>query len=184
MEYKEIIDSNKEDFEKAVSYFKEQLLQIRHGNFSPSLIENIKVDCFGSSLPIKQLGAVGLNSPKEISIQLWDKSYVDSVVKEIQKRNFGLGIKIEGNIIYLSVPPLTEESKKSLIKIINEKKEESLQAIRHIRDKAWKKIQDSFQKGEIREDDKYKGKEELDKVLRKAKEEIESLAEEKEKEIL
>ena len=184
MDYKEIIDKTKSEIENTLDYFKGQLLEIRQGRISPSLVENVKVDCFGSVLPIKQLGVVTVSSPKGLTIQLWDKSYVDGVIKGIQERNFGLGIKIEGNTIYLTNPTLTEETKKNLIKVLNEKKEDIFQTMRHIRDKAWKEIQDGFQNGEIREDDKYKGKEKLDKTVKEYKEKIEEMVKNKEREIL
>jgi ribosome recycling factor len=184
MSYQEILEKIKPNFENVVDLFKGELQKIRANRVSAALIEDIKVDCFGSILPLKQLGAISIPSLREISIQLWDKSYVDSVVRAIEKENLGLGIRVEENKIYLSAPPLTEETRKNLIRVLNQKKEETFQEIRRIRDKAWKEIQEGFQKGEIREDDKYRGKDKLEEIVHEYREKIEEIAENKEKEIM
>ena len=158
MSYQEILDKIKNDLDKIREYFEGQLMEIRAGRLSIGLIENIKVDCFGSILALKQIASFSNPSPREILVQLWDKSYSENVIRAIEKGNLDLGIRVEGNSIYLSAPSLTEDSKKNLIKVLNQKKEETFQNVRHIRDKAWKEIQEGFQKGELGEDEKYKGK--------------------------
>ncbi len=183
MSYQEIIDNIKPQIEKSLDFFKGQLLEIRVGKPPVALLEEIKVDCFGSVLPLKQLGIVSVSPLRGMSIQLWDKSYVEGVIKSIEERKLGMGIRIEGNTIYLSAPSLTEDSKKNLIKILNEKKENIFQVIRRLRDKAWKDMQDGFQKKEISEDDKFRGKEKLEDLIKDYKDKIKNLVENKEKEI-
>ncbi|MDI6883429.1 MAG: ribosome-recycling factor [Patescibacteria group bacterium] len=182
MEYQEILDKIKPELEKIQEYFKSQIMEIRAGRISFALVEEIKVDCFGSVLPLKQLGAIS-GSGKEIIVQLWDKSYVEGVVRAIEQRKLGLGLRVEGNTIYLSAFSLTEESKRNLLRVLNQKKEEISQSIRHLRDKAWKQIQEGYQKGEIREDDKYRGKDKLEELIQDHREKIEKMAEVKKKEI-
>jgi len=183
MDYNEIIEKIKPDLQNLVNYFKEEVLKIRAGRLSPSLVEDIKVECFGSVMSVKQLGAISTPSFREILIQLWDKSYVEQVVRAIEKANLGVGIRIEENNIYLSAPPLTEEQRKNLIRVLNQKKEQVFQSIRKIRDKAWKEIQEGFQRGEIREDDKYKGKDKLEEVIKEYRQKIEEISERKREEI-
>ncbi len=183
MSYQEILDKIKPNLEKALEFFKEQLKEIRTGGVSAGFIENLKVDCFDSVLSLKQLGAISVPSPQKILVQLWDKSYLEQVIKAIEQENLGFSINIDGNNVYLLAPPLTEENKKILIKFLNKRKEEIFQNIRHIRDDGWKEIQDGFQKSEIREDDKYRGKDELEELIRDYREKIEVLVENKEKEI-
>ncbi len=182
MTYQEILDKIKPELEKLEEEFRVKITEIRAGRLSPALVENIKVDCFGSSVLLKQLGAVSV-SGREIVIQLWDKSYLEGVVKSIEQRDTGLGIRIDGSTVYLSAPPLTEESKRNLIKVLNQEKEEIFQTIRRIRDKAWKEIQDGFQNKEIREDDKFRGKDKLEDLIKDWREKIEKMAENKTKEI-
>lgn len=183
MSYQDILEKIKPDLEKIQEYFRDRLIELKGGRLNPGLVENIKVECFGQQLLLKQLGVITTPSPGELLIQLWDRSYLDSVVRAIKRENLALGVKIEGNCIYLSAPPLTEEMKQNLIRILNQKKEEVFQRIRRIRDKAWKEIQEGFQKGEIREDDKYRGKDKLEELIKQSREEIAKMAENKKREI-
>lgn len=180
--FQQILDKIKPELEELEARFKTELMEIRAGRLSPVLIEDVKVDCFGSVLPLKQLGGVSI-SGKEIIVQLWDRSYVEGVVKAIEQKKIGVGIKIEGSVIYLSAPALTEESKKNMVKILNQKKEEFFQIIRNLRDKAWRQLQDGQIKKEISEDDKFRGKDKLEELVKKHREKIEEMAENKRKEI-
>jgi ribosome recycling factor len=183
MSYQEIIDKIKPELQKAQEYFREQMLQIKAGRIGISLVEEIKVICFGQELFLKQIGTVSNYSAKEILVQLWDKSYVENVIQSIEKKKLGFGVRSEGGNIFLSFSPLTEDTKRDLVKILNEKKENIFQNIRHIRDKAWGEIQDSCRSGEIREDDKYRGKDKLENVIKEEQEKIEKAVEIKRKEI-
>jgi len=182
MPHQEILENIKPELDKLEQEFKEQLMEIRSGHISPVLIEGVKVDCFGSVLLLKQLGAVSL-AGREIVVQLWDKSYVEGTVKAIEQKKIGLGVRTEGNTIFLSAPPLTEESKKNLVRVLNQRKEEIFQTIRHLRDRSWKQIQEGEQRGKIREDDKYRGKEKLEELIHNFRKKIEEMTEKKEKEI-
>lgn len=183
MNYTEIIEQLKPAFERATDDFKQELLKIQTGRLSASLIEDIKADCFGQKLPLKQLGAILAVSQRELALELWDKSYVEGVVAALEKQGMDLGIRTDEKTVYLTAPALTEESRHNLIRLLNQKKENAFQDIRRLRDRAWREIQDGFQQGEIREDDKYKGKDKLDEATREYREKIEELASNKEKEI-
>lgn len=183
MSYQEIIEKIKPELQKAQEYFQEQMLHIKAGRIGISLVEEIKATCFGQELFLKQIGSVSNYSSKEILVQLWDKSYVESVMQAIERKKLGFGVRVEGNNIFLSFPPLTEETKWDLVKILNEKKENVFQNIRRIRDKAWGEIQDVCRKGEIREDDKYRGKDKLENLIKEEQEKIEKTVEIKRKEI-
>jgi len=181
--FQEIIEKIKPDLERTEQWLKDQILEIRIGRIPTTLIEDIKISLFGQELPLKQLGIISSYSSKEILVQLWDKSYLESVISVIEKRGLNLDLRTEENKIFLSFPPLNEETKRSLIKILNEKKEEAFQRIRHIRDRAWKELQEKCQKGEISEDDKYRGKNKLEDLIREYREKIEKAAENKKREI-
>jgi len=179
----EIIDKLKPELEKSIEGFKESIMRLRAGSLSPALLENVEADCFGSVLPLKQLGAISNVSPRELKLQLWDKSYVEGVVKAIETEDFGLGVRTDGESIYFTSPPLTAESRENIIRVLNKNKEEVFQNLRHKRDRAWNAIQDGFQAGEIREDDKFKGKDKLDEAVREFREKIEEIVKNKEVEI-
>jgi len=182
--YQEIIEKFKNEIEIALAQFKEEMSKIRANRLTPAFVEDIKADCFGSTLPLKQLGAISSVSQRELSVQLWDKSYVESVVKAIENHDLNLGIRVDGATIYLSSSALTEETRNNLVKLLNQKKEEAFQHFRRLRDKSWKELQDKFQISEIREDDKFKGRDKLDEMVRDYKEKLEKTAKNKESEIL
>lgn len=182
--YQIILDQSKKDLQKAADDFKSDMMKLRASSLSPELLEDIRADCFGQEMPIKQLGSISALSPREIMVQLWDKSYVDGVLKAIEREGLILSSRIDGASIYFTAPALTAESRNDLIKLLNKKKEEAFQELRRLRDKAWKDIQDKFAKGEIREDDKFKGRDKLDESVRDFREKMDEIAERKEKEIL
>lgn len=182
--FQQIIDQSKKDLQKAVDDFKSEMMKLRASSLSTELFEDIKADCFGQDLPIKQLGAVSALSGREILVQLWDKSYVEGVLKAIEREGIILSARVDGASIYFTAPALTAESRQELIKLLNKKKEDAFQELRKLRDKAWKDIQDGFTKGEIREDDKFKSRDKLDEAVRDFREKMDEMAERKEKEVL
>lgn len=183
MNYQEIIDKIKPDLQSLVEFLEGELMKIRTSRLSATLIEDIEVEVAGTKMPLKSLGAISSRSWREILVEPWDKSYVEPITKAIQNADLGLSPVLEKDTIRLSVPPLTGERRKDLLRVLGEKTEDTHQAIRKIRDKAWKEIQQGYQKSEIREDDKYKGKEKLEEVVGEYKDRIEEMAENKEKEI-
>ncbi len=182
--FQKIIDQAKKDLQKATDNFKSDMMKLRASSLSPELLEDIRADCFGTEMPIKQLGSISALSNREIMVQLWDKSYVEGVLKAIEREGLILSSRIDGASIYFTAPSLTTESRNDLIKLLNKKKEEAFQELRRLRDKAWKDLQDEFAKGEIREDDKFKGRDKLDESVRDSREKMDEMAEKKEKEIL
>ena len=183
MEYKEIIDKIKPELDRVIEFLDRELAKIRIGGASISLIEDVLVDCFGQKMPLKQLAAISLPEPRQILIQPWDDSYIESIQKALEKTSIGASPIVDKNSIRLSLPSLSEEFRQQLIKVISEKKENARQTIRHWREEAWKNIQDGFKAGEISEDNKYKGKDKLQELVDKYNEKVEEKTEKKKKEV-
>lgn len=182
--YKEIIDKIKPELEKVINFLERELTKIRAGRASVSLVEDIRVECFGQKFRLSQLGAISLPEPRQISIQPWDNSYIEPIVKAISQSNLGLNAIVDKNLIRISLPPLSEEYRKDLLRHLSLKTEEAKRTIRHWRQVAWDEIQDGFQAGKVREDDKYRGKDELQKLVDEYQEKIEEITEKKKKEIM
>ena len=182
MNYQEILNQIKPELDETFSNFQQVLREIRIGRLASSLIEEIKVECFGSIMPLKQLGLVSV-SDREIVVQLWDNSYAEAVVKAIDQRKMGLSIRPEGKTIYLYSPPLTEESRKNLLRVLQTEKEKIYQELRRSRDNLWKKIQESERAGQISEDDKYRAKDKMEEMFKDYKEKLDRAVEAKQKEI-
>jgi len=183
MEYQETIDKIKPEMEKVVGFLERELGKIRTSGASVSLIEDIIVDCFGQKMPLKQLSAISIPEPRQIIIQPWDDSYIESIQKAIENAGLGVNPVADKKIIRISLPPLSEEYRQSLIKILSEKKENARKTVRHWREEAWKELQEKFRAGEISEDNKYKGKDKLQELVDKYNEKIEERVEKKKKEV-
>ncbi|RLC34239.1 MAG: ribosome recycling factor [Candidatus Nealsonbacteria bacterium] len=183
MEYKEIIEKIRPELEKVIRFLEGELQKIRTGRASPALVENIIVDCFGQKLPLKQLAAISCPEPKQILIQPWDKSYIEGIEKALQGAGVGASPIVDKEVIRVTLPDLTEEFRKDLLRILSEKSEAAKQTLRRWREEAWREIQDQFKEGNIREDDKFRAKDELQDLIDEYNEKIEALAEKKRKEI-
>jgi ribosome recycling factor len=176
----EIFKSTEEDMKKAVQYFKNEIAGLRTGRASTALVEEIKVDYYGSKVPIKQLASVSVPEANQIVLQVWDKGAVDLVEKAIIE-NLNLTPQKQGNLLRLTLPPLTEERRRELVRMLHKMAEEARVAVRNIRRDAKELIED--QEG-ISEDEIKRALERLQKLTDKYIEEINQLMEAKEKEIL
>lgn len=183
MSYKEIIQKIKPELEKVISFLENELVKIRTGRASPSLVEDLIVECFGGKFPLRQLASISSPEPKQIVIQPWDKSYIGPIEKAISNSNLGLSPIVDKDLIRISLPPLSEEYRKDLLRFLSEKQEEARKTIRRWREKAWDEIQEKAKEGEIREDDKFRSKDELQKLVDEYHKKIEETGERKKREI-
>ena len=168
---------------KAVSKFKEDLKSLRTGRASVGLVENLKVEYYGTDMPLKQLASISTPEPMQILIQVWDKSAVKSIEKAIIEANLGANPQTEGQVIRLILPPMTEERRKELAKIVNKMAEEARIAIRNIRRDDKEALEDLKNEG-FSEDDIKRALDKLQKITNKYIDEINKLAQDKEKEIM
>lgn len=183
MNYKEFIDKIKPEFEKSFRFFEAELAKIRTSRASPAMIEDIEVSCFGQKFPLKQLGSISAPATNQLAVQPWDGSYLEPIRAAITQSGLGMSAVVDKNIIRLNLPLLTEEYRKSLTRVLNEKAEDTRKAIRHLREDCQNKIQQAQKDKLISEDDKFRGKEELQKVVDDYQEKIKQLVEKKMQEV-
>lgn len=184
MEYKEIVDKIKPELDKAIAFFEGELMKLRTGRASPSLLEDIVVDLFGQKMPLKQLVAISALGPRELLLQPWDKSYIEPIEKAILKSAVGGSPIVDKEVIRVSFPSLTEEFRKNLLRVLSEKQEETRKTIRRWREDVWKEVQEKSREGEIREDDKFRAKDELQELMDEYNKKIDEIGERKKKDIL
>ncbi len=182
--YKEIINKIKPEFDKVISFLEREMTKVRASRATPSLVEDVVVDCFGEKFPLKQLAAISTPEPKQILIQPWDKSYLEGIVSSLEKTGIGASPIVDKDAIRINLPPLTEEYRKNLLRLISEKQEDARKTLRKWREDAWKEIQDQHKEGKIREDDKFRGKDDLQDLIDQYNEKIEKIGERKKEEIL
>jgi len=181
--YKEIIDKIKPELDKVINFLERELARIRTGRASPSLVEDIVVECFGQKFPLKQLAAISTPESKQILIQPWDRSYIEGIVSALGKTGIGASSVVDKDIIRINLPPLTEDYRKELLRLLSDKQEEARKTIRRWREEAWSEIQEGAKEGGIREDDKFRAKDELQDLIDEYNKKIEELGEKKKKEV-
>ena len=184
MTYKEFIDKVKPEFEKALKFLEAEIAKIRTSRASPALVEDIEINYLGQKYSLKQLAAISTPQSNQIVIQPWDASYIEPIEKAILQSGLGMSSAVDKNLIRLSLPLLTEEYRKSLIKVLNEKAEQSRQTMRHWREDAWNKIQAAQKAKELSEDDKFRGKDELQKLIDEYAGKIKNLIDKKTQEVM
>jgi len=182
--YKPIISRIKPELEKTMIRFKEEMGTLRTGRATPALIETVEVDCYGSRQPLKQLAVINAPESRLLTVQPWDKTIVKDIEKAISSSRTGLSVSVSGELIRVAIPPLTEESRRELVRNLKQKMEASRISVRSFREQAWKEIQDGERSGQIREDDKFRGKEELQKIIDEYNKKIDDWGGAKEKEIM
>lgn len=184
MNAKDIINQKKPEFDKILEFYKSDIASIRTGRANPSLVENIEVDYYNQKFHIKELASISAPEPRTIVIQPWDKGVVEAIGGAIRKSDLGLNPVVDGQIIRLNIPPLTEERRKEFIKLLKQKAEESRIKFRRIREDIWDRVQKMERAHEIREDEKFKAKDDLQKLIDEYNKKIEDLEKKKEGEIM
>jgi len=174
----------KEKFDKTVEFLNKELKQIRTGRAHPSLVENIQVECYNSKTPLIQLASVSVPEPRQILIQPWDHSIIQEVAKSIQSSSLDLNPSIEAEgIIRISIPPLNEERRQELIKLMSQKLEEAKVSIRNEREEIIKLWRAMEKDGEISEDDLFANQKELQKIVDQFNDIVKEIGEKKKEEI-
>lgn len=169
---------------KAIDAFKKNLAGIRTGRAAPGLIDHILVEYYGTQVPLKQIASISVPEPRQLAVQPFDKSAMQGIEKAILKSDLGINPKVEGGMIRLMLPQLTEERRRDLIKIIKKENEEAKVSIRNIRRDAMDALKTAKDKKEITEDIQKAKETELQKVTDRETSEIDKLSTQKEKEIL
>lgn len=182
--YKKIIESSKDELEKSINYFKEEIAKIRTGHVNPSIIEDLLVDYYGTKTPLKQMANISVPEPMMLVIQPWSVDSLANIEAAIKMSDLNLTPNNDGEVLRINIPSLNEERRVELVKILNNKAEESRIAIRNIREDVWQEIQDAEKNGEIAEDDKFRGKEKLQKIIDEYNKKIEELRKKKEEDIM
>ena len=170
--------------DKSVQSFKKDLSTLRTGRANSNMLDTIKVDVYGQLMPIDQLGTVSVPEARLISIQVWDKANVTLIDSAIQKSELGINPQIDGQIIRLRIPDLTEERRKELIKALKTMCEKSKVSTRNIRRDANEEIKRLLKEKKISEDDSKKFEKSTQKITDDNISKIDKISEEKEKEIL
>ena len=170
--------------DKTIQSYKKEISSLRTGRANPSMLDIIKIDVYGQLMPINQLATVSVPEARLITIQVWDKSNVSLIDSAIQKSELGINPQIDGQLIRIRIPDLTEERRKELIKILKNMSEKSKVSIRNIRREANEDLKKNLKDKKITEDENTTFEKSIQKLTDDHILSIEKITTDKEKEIL
>jgi ribosome recycling factor len=173
----------KEKMAKAIGVLKEELAGIRTGRATPALLSRMVVDYYGTQVPIQQLASFSVPEPRTLLIQPYDKNAVAAMEKAIMASDLGITPSNDGNVIRLSFPPLTEERRKELIKLVHQRGEEGRVAVRNIRRHSKEGLEKLERERVISEDDLMRSEKELQKLTDTSIAEVDEIVVHKEQEL-
>lgn len=184
MTTKEILHNTEEKMKKALESMSREFSEIRTGRASPTLVEGLHIDYYGTPTLLKQLASISAPDAHLIVIQPWDITAIPEIEKAILKSNLGITPSNDGKLIRLSVPPLSKERRQELAKVVHKMAEEGRVSLRTIRRDSKESLEKLEKDKVIPEDDKFRGIDELQKLVDKYIAKIDELLKSKEKEIL
>ncbi|MFZ6036058.1 MAG: ribosome recycling factor [Patescibacteria group bacterium] len=179
-----IITEKKHLFDEAIVHLKDELANVRTGRANPELVEQIKADYYGTPTPLIQLGSISTPDSHSILIQPWDQNALKDIEKAIRASELGFNPVNEGHQIRIPIPALTEERRKELVKLMQEKLEATRVRIRGVREDMWRDIKEQKNSGSITEDDLYLLQKELQKETDNYNAMVKDIGEQKESEIM
>jgi ribosome recycling factor len=178
------IDENKAEFQAVVDHFHKELTGLRTGRASTALVDNIRVEAYGQSMDLKSMANISTPDAKTVQIEPWDKSVIKEIEKALIDASLGMQPNVAGTTIRMAMPPMTEENRKNMAKILRQKEEQAKIGVRNAREKVKAAIQNDEKEKVIAEDEKRRQLEQLDKVVAEWNAKIETVANDKEKEVM
>jgi len=179
-----VLDETKRKMEKVLEAMARDLSRVRTGRASVALLEGIRVDCYGTIMPISQVASLAAPESRLLTVQPWDPTLLGDIEKAILKSDLGLNPVNDGKVIRLPIPALTTERRKELAKMVKKMGEEAKVALRNIRREANDRFKDLKKDKQMPEDEVHRGQEEVQKVTDEFIKKVDSQAAEKEKEIM
>jgi len=176
--------SKKPEFDRAIEHLRQELSSIRTGRANAAILDGVQIEAYGSMMDLKGVASISIPDAKTIAIEPWDKSNLHAIETAIQKSDIGINPVNDGKIIRLTMPQMTEESRKQLMKIVKEKLEDARVSIRQAREKVREEINAKEKAKELPEDERFKYQDDLEKFVKGFIDEIEQIGEKKEEEIM
>ncbi|MGH2979250.1 MAG: ribosome recycling factor [Solirubrobacterales bacterium] len=180
----ELLKDARERMGKSIDSTRHELATVRTGRASPHLLDRVHVDYYGADTPLKQIATVNASEARLLTITPYDKSSIKSIEKAILESDLGLTPSNDGNLIRLTIPELTEERRKELVKVVHQLAEEGRVAVRNVRRDCMQHLRDLRKSGEAGEDEERRAEAELQKLTDARVKDIDGLLKGKEEEIL
>jgi ribosome recycling factor len=178
------IDEQKQEFQAVIDHFQKELQGLRTGRASAGLVESIHVEVYGQAMELKAVASITTPDARTIQIEPWDKTVVKDVEKALVDADLGMQPTTAGTVIRLNLPPMTEENRKNLVKIMHQKAEVSRISVRNVREKIKALVTNAKKDKTISEDEERRELERLDKIVGEWNAKMEKMVSEKETEIM
>lgn len=180
----DIVQVAEEHMRKSVEILRTELLKIRTGRAHPSLLDHLTVNCYGNDMPLNQVASVSVSDPRTLMVTPWDKTMIPVIEKAILQSDLGLNPATAGQVIRIPMPPLTEERRKDLVRVIRGEAENTRVAIRNVRRDANAQIKDLLKEKSISEDEEHQAEDKIQKLTNKYIAEVEAVLAKKEEELM
>jgi len=167
---------------ETLEWLKKEYSGIRTGQATPALLDEIQIESYGSKQPISHIASIAIEDPKTLKITPWDTSQIPAIESAVQASNLGVSVASDGAGVRIIFPELTEESRKTFVKLVKEHLEKARVSVRKEREEVLGDI--NKKENDISDDDKFKYKEELQKIVDEANKDLDAMAASKEKEVM
>ena len=180
----ESLEDGRKRMDGAVNAYDKDMAGVRTGRASTGLVDNVRVDYHGTEMPLNQIAQINVGDARLLVIQPWDRSSVRSVVRAIQMADIGLQPSVDGDLIRIVVPPLTEERRRDIVKMVNRRAEEAKVAIRNVRRDVQGRIRRMERAGDVSQDLARRAQDDLQKLTDDAVEMVDLASSSKETEVM
>lgn len=177
------LDSLVSDYQKIKEHLEHELSTIRTGRATPSLIEHVPIAAYGSTMRLMEVASISVPDPKTLVVEAWDKQLIRDIERGLIEANTGCSVAVDKDVIRLSVPALTQETREKMKKSVQKEVEQAKVALRALRDSVKQQIQSQEKEKTISEDEKFRLLERLDKEIKQFQDAFEELGKKKEKEL-
>ncbi len=179
-----IIAQHKEQFDKTMDHFHHELSSVRTGRANPALLGTVMVESYGAKVPIQQVANITVSDAKTLTISPWDKGQIQEIEKGIMAANLGFTPSNDGNVVRINLPPMTEDRRKEMVKLVGQVAEQARIGIRQVREEIIKAVKREETDGNATKDDVAFAQKKVQDIIDDYNKQIKDIAEEKEKELM
>jgi ribosome recycling factor len=180
----QIINSHKENFEKAMEHFHHELSSVRTGRANPALLATVMVESYGTKMPLNQVANITVSDAKTLTISPWDKGQIQEIEKGIMAANLGFTPSNDGNVVRINLPPLTEDRRREMVKLVGQIAENAKIGIRQVREDILKAVKREESEGDATKDDVAAAQKDVQEIVDDYNNQIKTIAADKETELM
>jgi ribosome recycling factor len=180
----DVVKDLRASIDKAMEALRRDLARVRTGRAHPSMLDAVRVDYYGTSTPIAQMATVSVPEPRLLTVKPWEKSQVKAIDKAIRESDLGLNPQVDGDLLRIPIPALTEDRRKELVKTVRKYSEECKVAIRKHRRDANEMVDQLDKDGDVSQDDADRGKKKIEEVVAEGTKQVDAVVASKEKDLL